>query len=331
MSSLILSSIQSKLNLYGYSIFGIVGLVGNIFIVILFSQHRQNACSIYLISSSIMNSIYLIYFAPLQLFPVHYNDGTLSSVVLCKTNGYVLNVVGQIARTMIVLACVDRFMITSDRATLRSFSTVKRSKWLIVISISFWFLFNIHIPIMQTVVNGQCVRIGIYSTIYTFYAILFVGSMPPIILGIFGYLTYRHMRQMHLRVQPVTSNTTNGNNSIQRRDRDLLILVISEVFVYIITATLFPLILLEMMISNYLISNKSVQYSQIEGFILIIAYLLLFINSAAPFYTYLIVSKAFSRDFKQLIRNSYRKLTRQQIILPVTSINQASTKRDTRV
>jgi hypothetical protein len=276
-----------------------------------------------------MNSIYLIYFALVQLFPV-YNDGVLNSVP-CKINGYMLNVVGQIARTMIVLACVDRFMITSDRATFRSFSTVKRSKWLIVISISFWFLFNIHIPIMQTVVNGQCVRIGIYSTIYTFYAILFVGSMPPIILGIFGYLTYRNMRQMHLRVQPVTSNTTNGNNSIQRRDRDLLILVISEVFVYITTATLFPLILLEMMISKYLISNKSVQYSQIEGFILTIAYLLLFINSAAPFYTYLIASKAFSRDFKQLIRNSYRKLTRQQIILPVTSINQASTKRDTRV
>ena len=37
----------------------------------------------------------------------------------------------------------------------------------------------------------------------------------------------------------------------------------------------------------------------------------MFICSAAPFYTYMISSKSFRRDFKQLIMNGYLKLTRQ--------------------
>ena len=65
------------------------------------------------------------------------------------------------------------------------------------------------------------------------------------------------------------------------------------------------------MVSEYILPNKSLQYSQIEIFILNISFFLLFINNAAPFYTYLIVSKPFRHDFKQLIMNVYRKLRRQ--------------------
>jgi hypothetical protein len=119
------------------------------------------------------------------------------------------------------------------------------------------------------------------------------------------------MKQMRIRIQPVVRNTTNANIFIQRRDRDLLIIVIAEVVTYVVTTALFSLIELEMMISQYAIPNKSFQYSQIEYSILNIAYFLLTVNSTASFYTYLISSKSFRRDTKQLIIDIYRKLTRQ--------------------
>jgi hypothetical protein len=122
-----------------------------------------------------------------------------------------------------------------------------------------------------------------------------------------------------------------ANISIRRRDRDLLIIVIAEVFTHIITSALFPAILLEMMISQYTIPNKSFQYFQKELFTLNVAILLLFINSAAPFYTYLIASKSFRRDFKQLIINGYRKLRRQPPIQIVATIDGTLTQRETRV
>jgi hypothetical protein len=331
MSSSTLTTIQTELNLYGYPILMILGNIGNVFILIIFSRQRQNPCAIYLMSSSIVNSVYLISFGLVQIFSFYYGGETIFELAFCKIYGYILNVLGQIARTMVVLACVDRFMITNERATFRAFSTLKRAKWFIFFSIIFWFLFDIHIPIMRTIINGQCVLFGIYTTIYTLYAIIFVSAIPIIILCIFGYLTYHNMRQIRLRVQPIIHNRIHANNSIRRQDRNFLIIVISEVLLFIIATIPFPLILLEMMISRYIISNKSVQYSQIESFILSIAYLLLFANSAMPFYIYLISSKSFRQDFKQLIRNAYRKLRGQPTILTVARIHQTLAQRETRV
>jgi len=183
---------------------------------------------------------------------------------------------------------------------------------------------------MTTIVHGQCTRSGVYAIIYTIYSIIFVGLIPTITSAVFGYLTYRNMRQMLKRVQPVTQNTTNVN-TMQRRDRDLLIIVIAEIFVYVVTTILYPLIQLETLISQYVLPNKSFQYSQIEIFILNISGFLLFINSAAPFYTYLISSKAFRRDFKQSIINIYGKLTGQTPDPTITVRDRTLTQRETRL
>ena len=121
------------------------------------------------------------------------------------------------------------------------------------------------------------------------------------------------------------------NHSIQRRDQELLVLVISEVFAYIVTTILLPVILLEIMISGYTLPNKSLEYTQTEAFVRSFAVLLLFINSGAPFYTFVIVSKPFRRDFKQLIINGYRKLTRQPPLQVIPRRDQTLTQRQAQV
>jgi hypothetical protein len=184
---------------------------------------------------------------------------------------------------------------------------------------------------MITVVNGQCTTFGVYSIIYSVYTIIFVSLIPTITSAIFGYLTYRNMRQMQKRVQPVAQNKINVNISIQRRDRDLLIIVIAEVVIYFLTTALFPLILIEMLISEYVMPNKSLHYLQIEILIVNIAVFLLFVNSAAPFYTYLISSKSFRRDFKQIIKNSYWELTGQTPVENVSRTDRTLTQAETRV
>jgi hypothetical protein len=118
---------------------------------------------------------------------------------------------------------------------------------------------------------------------------------------------------------------------IRRRDRDLLVLVISEVIVYVITTALYPFVLLERMISQYIMPNKSLQYFQTEIFTISIGLFLLFINSAVPFYTYFIASKSFRRDFQQLIINSYQKLRKQTSVQVVPRKDQAVRQRDTHV
>ncbi len=334
MSTSILGTIQTQLNHYGYPIFMTLGNIGNIFVVIIFSQQRHNACAIYLLSSAIMNDLYLTFNSFVEIFPFYYGDESPRAFALCKIRYYVSNVLGQLAKTMIVLACIDRFIITSERVHLRALSTPKRAKWFIFTAILFWPLFASHIAIMTTIIKKQCSTFGTYSIIYAIYSIIFVGLIPPVVLSIFGYFTYRNIRRVHHRIQPVLINTrpSNGNIPIRRRDRDLLIIVISEVFVCVVTTIFYPLILLEMMISRYVLPMKSASYTQIESFIFTVSFLLLFANNAAPFYIYLISSRSFRHEFKELIINGYRKLRNQTIVKIVHRTNPHTlTQRDTHV
>jgi hypothetical protein len=332
MSSSTLTTIENGLTVYGYSICMILGNFGNAFIIIIFNQQRQSACAIYLVGAAVMNILYLTFDGIVSILTFYYPDRTIQVINFCKIYVYFLYTLGQVPKTLIVLASIDRFLITSNRASLRAFSTPKRAKYLIFFSLIFWSLFIIPLPIIITVVYGECSASGLNSIIESLYSIIFVCLMPSITSAIFGYLSYRNIRQMQIRVQPVVRNTINENNNIHRRDRDLLIIVIAEVIVYVVTTALFPLILSEMLVTQYVLPNKSFQYVQIEIFILNIALFLVSVNSAAPFYTYLISSKSFRRDFKQLIINSYRKLTGQTpVVQIVPRTDQALIQRSTRV
>ncbi len=333
MSTSILITIQNQISLYGYLIVMILGDIGNLFSVLIFSQYRRNACAIYLIALALINSVFLTYNCFTQVFPFYYGDETIRAFALCKLNQYLPNIFGQIGNTMIIAACIDRFLLTSDRASYRAFSTPKRAKWLIFFTIIFWPLFVSFIPVISTIVNGKCHTFGTDGIITSVYLVVFIGFLPPIILGVFGYLAYRNMRQVHNRIQPVINNQINANNFAKRRDRELWIMVISEALVYILTASLFPISLTEMLISQNIIPNKSIQYLQIESFLLFISSWLLFINRATPFYICLIVSKQFRQNFKQLIIRFYQKLTRQQPqpVHIVGRTQQGSTIRDTAV
>jgi hypothetical protein len=331
MSSSTLTTIQNVLTLYGNPIVLTLGNIGNVFIVIIFSRQHKSACAIYLISSGVMNSVYLTFSGISSILIFYYPDRTMRIMAFCKMYAFTVNIIGQIPKSMVIFACIDRFLITSDRARFRAFSTPERAKYFIFFSIIFWVLLAIPALLMTSIVNGQCISSGVFSVIYSVDSILFIGFIPTIISAIFGYSTYRNMRQLKNRIQPVAQNTINANVTIQRRDHDLLIIVIAEIFVYVFTTALFPLIQLEMMISKYAMPNKSSQYFQIEIFVLNIAYFLLSINSAAPFYTYIISSKSFRRDFKRLIINTYWKLTNQTPVETISRADRTLTQRETRV
>jgi hypothetical protein len=331
MSTSILPIIQSKLILYGYPVLMILGDIGNLFIVIIFSKYRQNTCAIYLIALAILNSIFLTFSYFNGIFPFYYGDETIRAFVLCKLRSYLVNIFGELGNTMIVLACIDRFLLTSTRATYRALSTPRRAKWLIFFSIIFWSLFLSFIFVITTVVNGKCGTYGIYGTITSVYSIIFIGLVPIMILCIFGYLAYRNTRQAHNRIQPVLNNQININNPMRRRDRELWVMVISEVLVYIITVIFYPITVIEVLISQNIIPNKSVEYLQIESFLFFLGFFLLFMNRALPFYIYLIVSKRFRRNFIQLIIKFHQKRRREepQPVQIVGRTHQASAMRDT--
>jgi hypothetical protein len=87
---------------------------------------------------------------------------------------------------------------------------------------------------------------------------------------------------------------------------------LAEVLVYVVTMSLYPVIIFELAVTSSMAANKSLHQVQIENFILFIAQFLIYINTSAPFYIYLIASKTFRNDFKETISKSWQCIARRQ-------------------
>ena len=331
MSAFILTTIQTQMNYYGHLTMMVLGITGNLLILILFNRQRHNACSIYLVSSAVTNLLYLPSTAFLKLFPVAYNDGSLGTLIFCKFSFGLPGFLAQVAKTILIWACIDRYMMTSRRASFRAFSTPKRAKYLVFFTYIFWLVAACHPFIFLTISNSLCTQGGVYAVFYTFYTILFIGLVPSVILIVFACLTHRNMKQLRTRVQPINQGAGQTNHIIQRRDRDLLVLVIAEVIVYIITTAPFPVVLLEIFISAYVLPVKNLSYFLTEIFALNVSFFLLYIFSAVPFYIYMVSSASFRRDFQQLMTVGCRKLRRPAPELAASRTQQTIVQQETRV
>ncbi len=108
MSASTLTIIQNYLNLYGYLLVMTLGNIGNIFIMILFSRQQHNACSIYILSLAIINDLYITFNSLIRIIPYEFGNKTIGALVYCKIRGYLSGSLGGTAKTVIVLACIDR-------------------------------------------------------------------------------------------------------------------------------------------------------------------------------------------------------------------------------
>ena len=326
MGTAILSYIVSPMNFYGYPILLVCGNIGNVFILILFYPQRHQPCSFYLLNSAVSNILHLTINCFFKIFPSTYSTGNLQELILCKITNYIPGFLGQVPKTLLVCACIDRYMITSKNVHLRAFSTIKRAKYLTYAVYIFWAIIQIHVLLWMTISNGQCTKIGWYVIFNAFFTTIFIALIPTFLLCIFSYLTYRNMNHLYRRIQAINQNIINNNDrNLQKRDRDLLILVFAEVIIYIVTATPFSIVNVEIMITQFMFSIKSLSLIQVEVFALNLAILLIFVFSAIPFYTYIVVSTTLRREFKHLIRDSYRKIKRLCIDQTNTRIVRLST------
>ncbi len=105
--------IQRNIIRYGFPILLISGNVGNLMTIIVFHQkrHQQSSCSLYLIASAVFGLIGLNW-------RLGSNLNALESLALSRMCGYILQVMSVLNRTMILLACVDRFTSSSSRANI---------------------------------------------------------------------------------------------------------------------------------------------------------------------------------------------------------------------
>ncbi len=222
-----LPSIKQEMVRYGMSIYFTLGIVGNICNCIMFTRpiYRRSASSIYLLSLSIFDIMYLIW----SMFPLFYTlnhtDLQSQSLFYCKMRLYISHILGQCIRYVVVFACIDRYIVSQPNTRLRSLNSVQMALKLVLIMCIVWSVAALHIPILIDIRDGICGMFDLYQLVYGFYRIILSGILPPVLMSIFGVLTIRSLHQRH-----------GARKHARQRDRYLMRMLIAEVVVNIFTS-----------------------------------------------------------------------------------------------
>lgn len=198
---------------FGSSLY-IMCLCGSLMNILTFLQRTYNrrACSLYLLISSICDFIHLnigLLTTVLQ-YGFHYNF-TINSITYYRIKNYLVYVFIIISATLTTLAGIDRYMLSSEKSTRWNYS--RRSVGIRNIKSTIFFWAVISIPIIFcsehsyhsfeinqiTCSNSRqpvlCILVRII------YICLLNGFIPPLIMMIFGLLTYNNARHLYQRSQ----------------------------------------------------------------------------------------------------------------------------------
>jgi hypothetical protein len=310
MSAPFLAVIQQGMTRYVMPIMVTVANLSNLLSIILFSQrhHRKSSCSIYLIFAATC-SIISINWALIPSIKTLNSPPDLFSqfLVLCRLRGYILQVANNLFRTFLILACADRFAMSSVRVGIRSWATVKIAWRTVVVVTVAWLFIASHILIWETIEKSKCSAFGAYATFYTTY-ILIVIFTPLCLMSFFAFLTLRNMKRLHLRVCPANGERTSRAGQMKRRDTDFLKMVLAEVFVYLILTSPYPIVFLYTTVTANVL-NKSATRLQIESFVSFFSNSFLqYLNSGASFFIYMSTSRSFRYQVKQLLLTCGRSI-----------------------
>ena len=161
-------------------------------------------------------------------------DPSDRSLVFCKIKTYVSFVTTILPQNFVVLACIDRLMLTSMNVNLRSWSRPSFAYRATGGVSIFWLLFSIHSFFGSIIYSGPygsyCyIQEGLYMVFVTFYTIIINYLLPPFLMVIFGLLMIINVRQAQRRIR-----TGTDQEFMQRKDRYLLRMLLFQVLVNVI-------------------------------------------------------------------------------------------------
>ncbi len=305
-------SAQTYLYRFGGPFLMVIGTVSCILNLIIFMKKnlRKNPCSIYLIAFNITNL--LLVYTQLFLSTLSYGFNTnLPSYNLgfCHFDLYIGFLLDILSPFYLILASVDRVLVTSRNARTRRRSTHRLAYICIIIGTIFWSLFHIHALIFSNIVEILPNEFICYfaSNTYleytSYYSLIVQVFLVPLFMIVLGLQTIRNVRSVgRVQVAPALSTTRAGVENVvqspRSKDRQLIKILTINIGVYLICNLMLSMILLYDQITQNWI--KSALQNQIDLFLLYLSLFISYIPFSIGCYTNLWVSKTFRNEIKNV-------------------------------
>ncbi len=161
-------------------------------------------------------------------------DPAPTSLVFCKFKFYLSALSTILPLSFVVLACLDRLMLSSMSTNVRAWSQARFAYRSIIAVSIFWTLLSSHNFYGATMVSGPgylyCyIEKGTYTVFVALYSVIFHYLLPPLLMIILGLLTILNVRRTQRQVRPVA-----GHGYTHRKDLHLLRMLLFQVLVNII-------------------------------------------------------------------------------------------------
>lgn len=302
-----LLTIQTNLYRFGGPFLISLGTVSCILSLIVFTKKnlRKTPFSIYLIAFN-MGNFLLIYTSLLYLTLINgYNiDPSRYNLMFCHFRFYTVLLADVLSPSYIILASIDRLLITSSNALTRQRSTRRFALISVIMVTLFWLLCHIHTLIFTNIIQYESELVvcyfqgGTYLAFIGYYYIIVKGILIPLLMITLGIYTIKNIRNLG-RVMPTMRTVANGIlRSVHSKDRQLIRILLMDISTYVIFSLMISIVFMYQQI-NQDKSGDSV-YVHTQVFLVGVG----IFSSCIPFciecYTNILISKTFRHEVKKI-------------------------------
>ena len=300
----ILSNTVIYLYKYLVPLFYILGNIGNLISALIFSKKswRKNVCVFYFKIYILCTSIYINSTMLGSIFISGFNIQLQNSrEFLCKIYFYFAFLFSSLPPTILILASIDRLLISSQNIDTRLYSSKRLAYFSISASATVWTVYNLHILIKVHIQE-------IFPLVFLCYYDLFGGYLDFInysamILNWFFYLlmlvlsmiAFKNIR--HIRVVP--RQQRNQIRTMTKKDFQLLRCLFAQDVVFIILTLYLNAYYIYSLITKDQIRTPTEQ--AIINFMQTTSALLYNISVCLSFFVFISISKAFRQEVKRIV------------------------------
>ncbi|CAF3910668.1 unnamed protein product [Adineta steineri] len=224
---------------------------------------------------------------------------------MCRFYYYTTYLFDILSPFYLILASVDRVLVTSTNARTRQKSTPRLAYICIGCGTLLWMLFHCHALILtdiQEIAPGLFLcypRAGPYVVFMGYYSMFVKAITVPLLMIIFGTWTANNIRKVRQRrIAPVIMNNGNtARNSEQpfhSKDRQFVLMVVVDICIYVVCNTMLYVVVIYYQIA------QNTGLTPIGIFLSLVGSFLSDISYCIGCYAYLFISKTFRKEVKRL-------------------------------
>ena len=308
-----LVQIQNDFYRIGGPILVVLGMASSVLSLMIFTRKnlRKNPCSIYLVAVNVSNLLLIFTSILFSTLATGYNiDPSAYNLSFCRFRYFTMFLFDILSPSYLILASIDRILLTSSNALTRQRSTPRLAYTCIIVTTLCWSFLHIHTLILTNIVQllpgvFLCFfQLGMHFTVVSYYSLIIKGILIPLLMLSLGLWAVKNVRNaacvMPVSVVPTLSTRTNRRTRADHlKDRQLLRILLVDIIVYIFFNAMLVIVLLYQQIKQN--QMPTLVERQMQNVLANIAVFSTYIPFCIGCYTNLLASKTFRQEIKKIL------------------------------